>query len=150
MQKRMIESMRSIPGVTAVGLANCPPLAGCGSSRATVLTDETSDLRPSHIAALAMTYQISPEFFAAAETPVLAGRSFTWLDDKSAPRVAVVNQTLARKVLGSETNSLGRYYKTWNGTRIQVVGVVKDGKYASLTEEAAGGHVFADPAVALE
>lgn len=135
MQKRMIESMRSIPGVTAVGLANCPPLAGCGTSRAAVFTDETSDLRPSNIAASGMTYEVSPEFFAAAETPVLAGRTFTWHDDKSAPRVAVVNQTFARKVLGSEANSLGRYYKTWNGTRIQVVGVVKDGKYASLTEE---------------
>ena len=135
MQKRMIESMRSIPGVTAVGLANCPPLAGCGVSRATVFTDETSDLRPSNIAALAMMYQVSPEFFAAAETPVLAGRTFTWHDDKSAPRVAVVNQTFARKVLGSETKVLGRYYKTWNGARIQVVGVAKDGKYASLTEE---------------
>lgn len=135
MQKRMIESMRSIPGVTAVGLAKCPPLAGCGASRATVFTDETSDLRPSNIAALAMMYQVSPEFFAAAETPVLAGRTFTWHDDKSAPRVAVVNQTFARKVLGSETKALGRYYKTSNGTRIQVVGVAKDGKYASLTEE---------------
>lgn len=64
-----------------------------------------------------------------------AGRTFTWHDDKGAPRVAVVNQTFARKVLGSETNSLGRYYKTWNGTRIQVVGVAKDGKYTSLIEE---------------
>ena len=135
MQQRMIESMRSIPGVTAVGLASCPPLAGCGSSRATVFTDETSDLRPSNVAASAMTYQVSPEFFAAAETPLRAGRAFTRHDDKSAPRVAVVNQTFARKVLGSETRALGRYYKTWNGTRIQVVGVVKDGKYASLTEE---------------
>jgi MacB-like periplasmic core domain len=135
MQQRMIESMRSIPGVTAVGLASCPPLAGCGSSRATVFTDETSDLRPSNVAASAMTYQVSPEFFAAAETPLRAGRTFTRHDDKSAPRVAVVNQTFARKVLGSETRALGRYYKTWNGTRIQVVGVVKDGKYASLTEE---------------
>jgi predicted permease len=135
MQKRMIESIQTIPGVTAVGLANCPPLAGCGSSRASVFSDETSDLRPSNVAAASMMYQISPEFFAAAQTPLLAGRAFTWHDDKSAPRVAVVNQTFARKVLRSLTNVPGRYYKMSNGTRVQVVGVVQDGKYTSLTEE---------------
>jgi predicted permease len=135
MQKRMIESMQTIPGVTAVGLANCPPLAGCGSSRASVFTDETSDLSPSNVAASSMMYQISPEFFAAAQTPLLAGRAFTWHDDKNAPRVAVVNQTFARKVLGSSTNAAGRYYKMSNGRRVQVVGVVQDGKYTSLTEE---------------
>jgi predicted permease len=135
MQKRMIESMQAIPGVTAVGLANCPPLAGCGSSRTSVFSDETSDLRPTNVAASSMTYQISPEFFAAAHMPLLAGRAFSWHDDRSAPRVAVVNQTFARKVLRSLTNIPGRYFKMSNGARILVVGVLPDGKYTSLTEE---------------
>ena len=135
MQKRMIEAMRTIPGVSAVGLANCPPLAGCGASRASIFTDETSDLTPSHVVASPMEYQISPEFFAAAGTALLAGRALTWHDDKNAPRVAVINETFARKIFGSQTNALGHYYKSWNGTRIQVVGIVQDGKYTSLTEE---------------
>jgi len=135
MQKRMTEAIQAIPGVTAVGLANCPPLAGCGSSRASIFTDETADLSPVNVAASPMLYQISPEFFAAAEAPVLAGRAFTWHDDKNAPPVAVVNETFARKIFGSQANAIGRYYKSWNGTRIQVVGVVRDGKYTSLTEE---------------
>ena len=118
-----------------MGLAECPPLAGCGASRAAIFTDETSDLSPSNVVASPMEYQISPEFFAAAGTPLLAGRAFTWHDDKNAPRVAIINETFARRIFGSQTNVLGRYYKTWNGTRIQVVGIVKDGKYASLTEE---------------
>ena len=135
MQKRMIEAIQTIPGVSAVGLANCPPLAGCGSSRAAVFTNETSDLRPSNIAASAMMYQISPEFFAVAGTPLVAGRAFTLHDDKDAPRVAVINQEFARKVIGSWADAVGRYYKMGNGTRIQVVGIVEDGKYTSLTEE---------------
>ena len=135
MQKRMIEAMQTIPGVSAVGLANCPPLAGCGSSRASVYTDETSDLSPSNVAASPMMYQVSPEFFAAAGTSLLAGRAFSWHDDKNAPRVAVINETFARKVFGSLTDSLGRYFKMPKGTRIQVVGIVRDGKYTSLTEE---------------
>src|SRR5690349_1079482 len=135
MQKRMIEAMQTIPGVTAVGLADCPPLAGCGASRASIFTDETTDLSPSNVVALPMEYEISPEFFTAAGTPLLAGRAFSWHDDKNAPRVAVINETFARKIFGSQANALGRYYKSWNGTRIQVVGVVRDGKYTSLTEE---------------
>ena len=134
-QERMIEQMQAIPGVTAVGLANCPPLAGCGASRASIFADETADLRPSNVAASTMMYQVSPEFFVAAGTPLLAGRALTWHDDKNAPRVAVINETFARKLFGSQTNALGRYYKTWNGTRVQVVGIVRDGKYANLTEE---------------
>jgi predicted permease len=135
MQRHMIEAMQTIPGVSAVGLANCPPLAGCGSSRASVFRDDTTDLRPANVAASAMMYQVSPEFFAAARIPVLAGRAFTWHDDKNAPRVAVINETFARKVIGSETNAVGQYYKMGSGARIEIVGIVRDGKYTSLTEE---------------
>lgn len=135
MQKRMLETVQAIPGVRAVGLADCPPLAGCGSGRGAVYTDETTDFRPSNVVTAAMRYPVSPEFFAAAETPLLAGRVFTWHDDKNAPRVAVINETFARKLFSSTTDAVGRYYKAGNGARVQVVGMVKDGKYTSLTEE---------------
>ena len=135
MQKRMIEAMRTIPGVTSVALANCAPLSSCPSSRISVYTDETPDLRPSNVAASAMLYNISPEYFTVAQTPLLAGRVFNWHDDNKAPRVAVINEQFARAVFGSTTKALGRYYKIDAEKRIQVVGIVKDGKYASLTEE---------------
>jgi ABC-type lipoprotein release transport system permease subunit len=47
-----------------------------------------------------------------------------------------VNREFARKIFGSPTNTMGRYYKMQNGTRIQVVGVVENGKYtANLAED---------------
>jgi predicted permease len=135
MQKRMLESMRTIPGITVVGLTNCAPLSSCGRlSRSSVYTDETSDLLPSNVAASSLKFQVSPEFFAVAEMPVLTGRSLTWHDDKNTPPVAVINQQFAREVFGTSANALGRYYKMWNGTRVQVVGIARDGKYTSLTE----------------
>ena len=134
-QKRMIQALQTIPGVTSVGLSNCPPLAHCGASRASVFKDETAAFRPSDAAGSSMMYRISPEYFAAAGTILLAGRAFTWHDDKNAPRVAAINQTFARKMFGSGTDALGRYYKMGDGTRVQVVAIVEDGKYASLTEE---------------
>jgi ABC-type antimicrobial peptide transport system permease subunit len=56
-------------------------------------------------------------------------------DDKNSPRVAVINREFARKVFGSVTNAIGNNYKMTDGTRIQVVGVTEDGKYATLTED---------------
>src|SRR5262249_42281776 len=77
---------------------------------------------------------ISPEYFHAAGTALLVGRAFTWHDDNHAPRVAVVNREFARRILGSTTAGGGKYYKMPDGRRIQVVGIVEDGKYGSLTE----------------
>ena len=148
MQKRMIDAMQTIPGVTSVGLIDSPPLANGRPNVSTVFTDETTDLRPANAAADAIMYSISPEYFHAAGTALLAGRDFTWHDDKNAPRVAVINQEFARKIFGSATNAMGRYYKMRDGTRIQVVGIVEDGKYISLTEDPQPAMFLPDPAIA--
>ena len=135
MQKRMIEAMEAIPGVTRVGLTDIPPLH-MGWAVSPVFTDKMTDLRPWNAAAQAITYKISPEYFQAAGTAMLAGRTFSWRDDKGAPSVAVINQEFARKMFGSEASALGRYYKMPDGTRMQVVGIAEDGKYtANLAED---------------
>jgi ABC-type antimicrobial peptide transport system permease subunit len=100
-----------------------------------VFTDETTDLRPSNAAAQAVGFSISPEYFHAAGTALLSGRAFTWHDDKSAPRVAVINGEFVRRIFGSVPNAIGRHYKMPDGTRVQVVGIVEDGKYKGLTED---------------
>ncbi len=134
MQRRMIDALETIPGVQCVGLVNYPPL-GTAVATSNVFTDKTTDLSPSNIAAEAINYTISPEYFHAAGTALLSGRAVTWQDDKSAPRVAVVNREFARKIFGSVTNAMGRSYKMPDGTRVQVVGIVEDGKYLNLTED---------------
>jgi len=136
MQKRMIGAMQTIPGVTSVGLIDPPPLAAAGYTHPSlVFTGETTDLRPANAAAISATYSISPEYFLAAGTTLLAGRSFSWHDDKNAPRVAVINKEFARKIFGSVPNATGRYYKMQDGTRVQVVGIVENGKYGDITED---------------
>ena len=135
MQRRMIDAMKAIPGVESVGLADQAPLT-MGGTTTIVFTDQTTDFRPATAAAVPFMYDVSPEYFHAAGTALLAGRDVTWHDDKGAPRVAVVNREFARKVFGSETNAMGKYFKRRDGTRIQVVGIVEDGKYLTLTEDA--------------
>ena len=134
MQRRMIRALETIPGVKAVGFVHVAPLSG-GYSSDSVFTDETTDLRSANAAADAKMYRISPEYFQAAGTSLLQGRALTWHDDRNAPRVAVINQEFARKLFGSVTGALGRYYKLDDGTRVQVVGIVEDGKYYQLTED---------------
>ena len=133
MQRRMIDALKAIAGVESVGLVDWAPLSG-GAKASYIFTDQTTDFRPAKAAAFALTFTISPEYFRAAGTALLMGRSFTWHDDKDAPAVAVVNQEFARKIFGSVSNAIGRYYKTREGTRVQVVGIAEDGKYETLTE----------------
>jgi predicted permease len=134
MQKRMIEAMKTIPGVTAVGLVGpFQPLA-LGGVVPNVFTDQTTDFTPKNAVAQAYQYNITPEYFQAANTTLLAGRDLTWNDDKNASRVAVVNRTFALQIFGSITGALGGHYKMKDGTRTEVVGVVEDGKYFSLAE----------------
>src|SRR5712664_182622 len=88
MQKRMLDAMASISGVTSVGLVNLPPLQPACCSEANIFTDKTADLRPSNVAARVIKFSISPEYLHVAGTQLLAGRDLTWHDDENAPRVA--------------------------------------------------------------
>jgi predicted permease len=132
-QRRMLDAIEAIPGVAAAGYADRLPL-GLSWNSSLVFADTTTDLKTSNAAADTLKYRISPGYFSAAGTTLLAGRNLTWHDDKNSPQVAVVNQEFARKVFGSIDKAIGRYYKTEKGARVQFVGVTEDGKYTTLTE----------------
>ncbi len=85
MQKRMIEALQAVPGVESVGLTDDLPLSVNGGSASIVFTDGTTDLRRANAAAEADIYNISPEYFRAAGTALVSGRTFTWMDDKRFP-----------------------------------------------------------------
>jgi len=134
MQKRMIDSLKTIPGVKSVGYISQIPLGG-GSASEDVFTAQTTDLSPSKAAASVAVYSISPEYFRAAGTAMVAGAGFSWQIASDTPPVAIVNEVFARRVFGSASNAIGSYYKRDDGARVQVVGVVEDGKYYQLTED---------------
>jgi predicted permease len=134
MQRRMVDTVEAIPGVESVGLIDSPPLYA-GSTRKLVFTDRTADLSTANAAAEPILYKISPEYFRAAGTALLSGRTFAWHDGKDAPRVALVNAEFARRIFGSITAAVGAHFKLQDGTRIEVVGVAEQGKYTSLTED---------------
>jgi len=133
LQKRMLQEIRRIPEVSSVGIIDEVPL-GTGGSSMPVYREGTSDPRPSNSAFFAKYFSISPGYLEAAGTHLLTGRDFTWHDDANAPKVAIVNQTFARRLFGS-ISPLGLHFVTDDKVPYEIAGVVEDGKYDSLTEE---------------
>ncbi len=132
MQRRMMDAAAAIPGVTAVGTVDHLPL-GVSGGDSFVYTDGTTDFRPTNVAADAMNYRVSPGYFSAAGTQLLAGRDLNMRDDFKAPRVALINRQLAIIVFGSVQKAVGGHFRYYGG-RAEVIGVVENGKYRTLTE----------------
>lgn len=132
-QKKLISEAEQIPGVTAVGAINEEPLVAGGSSTP-FYREGTTDFRNSNSAGVAKFFTISPGFLNAAQTRLLAGRDFTWHDDESSPRVALINQTMAHILFGSSP-AVGRHFAEPGSNVYEVIGVVENGKYDSLTED---------------
>jgi predicted permease len=81
---------------------------------------------------------VGPDYFRTIGTPVLIGRDFTSADREGSPRVAIVNETMARRYFAG-TNPIGRRFNIADykadASWLQIVGVVKDSKYHDLREQ---------------
>jgi ABC-type antimicrobial peptide transport system permease subunit len=132
-QKRMIEAAERIPGVTSVGMITHVPLSLGGGDR-DIYREGTTDFRFSNAVLDAKDYSISPGYLRAAGTRLLAGRDIRWNDDAKSPKVAIVNETFARKMFGN-SSAIGRHFMSWDHQLYEIVGVVQDGKYRTLTED---------------
>ncbi len=142
-QRRMIEEAAHLPGIVAAGTIGDAPLSG-GASSGSVYREGTADLRISNEVTDAAFFTISPGYVRAAGTRLLAGRDFTWDDGPNAPKVVLVNETLARKLFGNAP-AVGRHFLRGDKTLYLVAGVVEDGKYQSLTEDQGAAMFFALP-----
>ena len=83
--------------------------------------------------------RVSPGYFQMMQTAFVAGRDFTQHDDKTAPKVAIVNEAFAKSVFGGQ-NPVGHTFRVEEEAGkadrvIQVVGVVKNTKYRALRED---------------
>lgn len=130
-QQRLLEQVAKLPGVTAAAYGNSVPLS-IDQSSTSIFAEGTKDFRASTQKLHATFYQVSPGYFTAIGAPLLAGRDITLADNAKAPKVAVVNETFARKLTGS-TQDVGKRFIRGDST-IEIVGIVPDGKYQTLTE----------------
>ncbi len=133
-QDRLLAAVQAIPGVTSAAYANTHPLA-VETSTNSMYAPGTTAFDQTHVVTDAAVYSVSPGYFTTIGTPLLAGRSFSPADTGEAPRVAVINQTLAHMLFG-DSDPVGRTFPTAPGKQVQVVGLVATGKYQTLTEDA--------------
>ena len=131
-QQRMLEEAKNLPGVRAAAYSNSVPLS-IDQSTTEVFPDAPGALRRSD-GTRANYYQVSPGYFEVMGTSVLAGRDFTWHDDDKAPEVAIVNVSFAKRVMHTQNPIGKRFHRGLDGPLVEVVGMVEDGKYESLTE----------------
>jgi predicted permease len=131
-QRQLLEKVSQLPGVEAAAYAHTTPLAD--TSDIPVFTQQTTDFRDSHKAFDTFFFNVSPGYFNAAQTPLLAGRDFSFDDKANTPPVAIVNRQFARSLFHSD-QAVGRYFKDSSGKSIQIVGMVPTGKYFLLAED---------------
>jgi predicted permease len=132
-QRQLLQRVGQLPGVEAAGYGQSTPLS-LDTADSNVFSQQTTDFRPSNRAFDAYDYSVSPGYFAAAETPLLAGRDVSFTDTEKTPAVAVVNREFVRRLFHSD-DAVGRYFKNSSGQPVQIVGIVADGKYLTLTED---------------
>jgi predicted permease len=130
-KKAMIEAVRNIPGVEAVGTVNRVPFTG-GLRGIPVFRPGTTELTVNNSVLAPYVFIISPGYLETARTRMLGGRDVSWQDTTKAPYVAIVNQTFARK-MWSDTPGIGQRF-ILRDHLTEVVGVVEDGKYHNLQE----------------
>ena len=130
-QRRALDAVSQLPGAVSASYGNSVPV-WIDQSHSGVLPETEAELTNAHTIS-AVHYVIAPGYFQTMGTRLLAGRDFTWHDDAKAPLVGIVNQSFARLVLNT-ADPIGRHYRVGQSPLIEVVGLVEDGKYESLTE----------------
>ncbi|HLW78780.1 MAG TPA: ADOP family duplicated permease, partial [Terriglobia bacterium] len=128
--------LRSVPGVVSVGRSILTPISGSMWNNS-IHTEWSGAVTGDD--ALAWFNYVSPGYFETLRMPLLAGRGFQRRDTKTAPAVAIVNQTLARRFFPN-LNPVGRTFRIDDvrgqpGPPIEVVGISKDSKYGSVRED---------------
>ena len=85
------------------------------------------------------TASITPGYFQTLRLPLLVGRDFNVADKTGAPKVAIVNQSLAKRFYGSAPNALGRMIGDGDKVDTTIVGVVGDVKHQNLRTDIGPG-----------
>jgi predicted permease len=129
---RLLETLRATSGVVSAALSWSAPL---GTNTGWLIYVQGYVPRPDEPRTTPWVDGISPDYFKTMGVPILAGRDFDDRDVKSKANVIIVNETFARHYFGGE-NPVGRYIGLSPGVfDVEIIGVVKDGKYTGLREQ---------------
>ena len=128
-KRDLLETIRSIPVVESAATSTHVPLGG---------SSWTLGVRVGSAEGPSKFTWVSPGYFQTMQTPLIAGHDFNDRDTAQSPPVAIVNEEFVGRFLGG-TNPVGKTLRTiaepnYPETQYEIVGVVKDTKYAGLRE----------------
>jgi putative ABC transport system permease protein len=134
LENALLSRARALPGVLEAGLADYVPV-DLHFGRARVFIEGAPVPARRTSAPIAMFSRVSPGYFRAMRTRMTNGRDFYDTDDKDSIPVAVVNEAFARRFFPGE-DALGKRFSFGGAEepKVEVVGVIQDGKYAGLNE----------------
>jgi macrolide transport system ATP-binding/permease protein len=131
--RQILARAGSLPGVQAASLGRLVPLADSSNSNGPVLK-EGETLAPGTAGRSILNNVVSPGHFKTLQIPILAGRDFDERDRKDAPRVVIINERMAQMLWPGESAVGKRIFVGSTTNPIEVIGVVKTGKYRALAE----------------
>jgi len=128
--RRLIERVRTLPGVQSVTLARRLPLTLSGIAFANVVIDGYT---PAKDEDMHLNYEtVGPDYFRTMRIPLVQGRDFDERDNEHARGVVIINETMARHYW-TGGDALGRRIKL-DKSWLQIVGIAKDVKNRTLNE----------------
>jgi len=136
--RELVERVENLPGVESSGLARIVRLSLGGSRRTVVI--EGYEARPGEDMELDFN-NVGTKYLQTMGIPIVRGRDFTEQDRAGTPGVVIINETMARRYFpGQEAIGKRLSYPTPPGATtpppsLEIIGVVKDGKYRNLREE---------------
>jgi len=134
--QRITDRLRQLPGVLSVASDNTGLLDG--NQRGMDITVDSYHAAPDEDTDVNYT-AASPGFFTAMNIPLLAGRDFGESDAGNASKVCIVNETLAKRFLGSAPQAIGHFIALGTGDNmhpdIQIIGVARNTKYSGVKED---------------
>ncbi len=131
--QRVCERVETVPGVKSVTISEFTPLSGAGNNGPAFVEGRAPASEPDN---RVFRQRVRWNYHQTMDIPLLAGRGLTPQDDEHALRVAVINQTMARRYFGEE-NPLGKRFRLSQeaGGQIEIVGVARDSRYLRLRRE---------------
>jgi predicted permease len=131
--REIVERLHAIPGVSSASSSRMTPI-GRGQWDSEVYPEGYAPKAKDDT--LVYFNRVSPGYFATMRQPVLLGRDFSAHDDLGAPKAMMVTESVGRRFF-SHANPIGKTIRAEGPGKegvYQVIGVVKDAKYASVDE----------------
>jgi len=135
--RNLIERLKALPGIQSVGAGVNLPLGASGYQIGRAYIPEGRPMTPEESRNASFS-AITPEYFQALQIPLIAGRGFSDRDTEEAPKVVLINKSLATQSFGSPEAAIGKRMTIWRDEKFprEIVGVVGDTNPVTLDLEA--------------